>query len=278
MPRQPTGNPRGRPRGSGSGVGDEAPRLTVRLPFALYARLEAFAETYKYHRGDPLLAGCVREMITFCLDHADICRQPEMIPTPPRDHGDTFRQPKPQRFTAAQERSEYSRQPRNTPMSSEGTGEATGGSVRQPEKSPQQVVQWHSIDSRLPEKIPGAPEGTGDIFGQPKNGTSPVPQAPRTQYRQPEKSPTFDTTRFFLGALCSEAHRYQGQAHSLRYLAGDQHCVPCRRERNRRYNAAKRERQTWQQTTPQRGEPRRTPWPAHRWGAQGVAKLTSSAA
>ena len=63
MPRQPTGNPPGRPRGSGLGTGEDAPRLTIRLPQALHARLEAYAEQAHYHRGAPPLAPCIREAI-----------------------------------------------------------------------------------------------------------------------------------------------------------------------------------------------------------------------
>jgi hypothetical protein len=218
------------------------------LPADLYARLEAFAEQYRYHRGDPPLAVCVREMVTFCLDHADIFRQPIISTTPPVDHGESFRQSKTPRSTAAQERSEYSRQPRNVPLPSAGPGDT----FRQPKNNPKQVVQWHHIDDRQPVNIPVASECPRDIYRLSENLTSPALQGHRTHYRQPENTPTFDTTRFFLGELCSEAHRYQGQEHSLRYLSGDQNCVTCRRERNRRYNAAKRERQVWRTTTPQR--------------------------
>ena len=174
MPRQPTD----RPRGTGRGVGDEAPRLTVRLPADVHERLHAFAEQYRAHRGDPPLAVCVREMIVFCLDHPDLFRRSE-----------------------------------------------------------------NALQSA---------EEAASISWQPETITAPAPQGYRPHYRRPEKAPDFDATRYFVGVLCLEGHRYQGQAGSLRYLRGHQNCVTCRRERNQRYNARKRERQAWQQTTPQR--------------------------
>ena len=69
MPRQPTGRPRGRPKGSGE-LGEQT-RLTVRIPLALYERLQAFAEGRVYTRGAPQLAICVREAIEEYL----ACRQ-----------------------------------------------------------------------------------------------------------------------------------------------------------------------------------------------------------
>lgn len=146
---------------NGRTEGERMPRLTVRLPRDLYARLEAFAAQYRSHHGAPPLAGCVREMVTFCLDHPDLFRQAVIVP-------------------------------------------------------------------------------------------SPVPQGHRRYYRQPETSPTFDTQRFFVGALCPQRHQYQDSGGSLRYGSGEQVCVTCRRERNARYNARKRERQAWKQTAPQR--------------------------
>jgi hypothetical protein len=81
MPRKPTGRPRGRPVGSGK-LGEEGTdhtRLTVRIPTPLYTRLEAFAETDRYHHGNPRLADYVRK----ALEHYLVCphrRQTENIP------------------------------------------------------------------------------------------------------------------------------------------------------------------------------------------------------
>jgi hypothetical protein len=135
MPRQPTGNPRGRPRGSGSGVGDDAPRLTVRLPRDLYASLETFAETYKYHRGDPPLSVCVREMVAFCLAHPGIFRQTINVPR----HGESFWQTE----------STYYRQTENAPIPPESIGE----SKRQTENVPTLPLD-HGEPSRQTENVP----------------------------------------------------------------------------------------------------------------------------
>ena len=158
--------------------GERMPRLTVRLPRDLYARLEAFAAQYRSHRGAPPLAGCVREMVTFCLDHPDLFRPP--------------------------------------------------------------------IHAQEPA------EEAASIAWQAETITAPAPQGSRPHYRRPENAPDFDATRYFVGVLCLAGHRYQGQEGSLRYLRGPQNCVTCRRERNQRYNARRRERQAWQQTMPQR--------------------------
>jgi hypothetical protein len=57
MPRRPTGTPRGRRLG----IGDEAPRLTVRFPPAVFARLQAFVDTATGPRGAPRWrCGCGR--------------------------------------------------------------------------------------------------------------------------------------------------------------------------------------------------------------------------
>jgi hypothetical protein len=193
MPRSSTGTPCGRPPSSRLGVGNQVPRLRVRFPPALYARLEAFATQSRSHRGDPSLAVCVRDMVTFCLDHPDLFQQPVSVSPPASE---LFRRP---------------------------------------------------------EKAPAPATEVAVISWQPATITAPAPQMYRSHYRQPENAPAFDATRYFVGGLCTAGHRYQGQARSLRYLRGNQNCVTCRRERNQRYNARKRERQSWQQTAPQRG-------------------------
>lgn len=138
MPRQPTGRPRGRPPGSGRGIGEDSPRLTVRLPHDLYARLEAFAEGYRYHRSDPPLAVCVREMMVFCLDHPDVFRQPRNVHQASRDHGGNYRQP---------ENDNY-RQPENVPRSHGGIGEH----IRQPINVPVTPVD-HGGEYRQPDNV-----------------------------------------------------------------------------------------------------------------------------
>ena len=70
MPRKPTGRPAGRPPGTGHL--DNPERITVALPGAMVARLEAYRHGRK-------LAACVREL----LEHALTCpyeRQPQPRP------------------------------------------------------------------------------------------------------------------------------------------------------------------------------------------------------
>ena len=70
MPRQPTGRPVGRPKGS-TKLGEHT-RLTVRIPTALYDRLEAYADGRSFARGgSPQLPACVRE----ALEHYLACPQ-----------------------------------------------------------------------------------------------------------------------------------------------------------------------------------------------------------
>jgi hypothetical protein len=118
MPRQSTGRPRGRPRGSGLGIGDDAPRLTIRLPRDLYASLEAFAERYKYHRGDPPLSVCVREMVAFCLKHPGIFRQTDIV----QGHGENYRQTE----------SQYYRQTENVPVPLKSSGDVMRQTINVP--------------------------------------------------------------------------------------------------------------------------------------------------
>lgn len=85
MPRQPTGRPRGRPVGTGT-LGEQT-RVTVRIPTALYARLEAYAEGRSFARGGtPQFAACVREALEHylaCPQKRQIRPQAEVSPEPP---------------------------------------------------------------------------------------------------------------------------------------------------------------------------------------------------
>jgi len=65
MPRKPTGYPRGRPKGTGKL--DAPQRITVWLSGDLYRQLEAYAEGRHFHRGTPVLASCVRELLVRAL-------------------------------------------------------------------------------------------------------------------------------------------------------------------------------------------------------------------
>src|SRR5215831_2257651 len=74
-----TGNPRGRPKGSGLRLGAQQTRVTIRIPQALYDRLDAYAAGRHFTRGTTQLADCVREL----LEHALACpykRQIKNIP------------------------------------------------------------------------------------------------------------------------------------------------------------------------------------------------------
>src|SRR5262245_21537930 len=66
MPRKPTGRPRGRPVGTGF-LGEQT-RVTIRMPTALSARLEAYTDGRGVARGgSPQLAACVREALEYDL-------------------------------------------------------------------------------------------------------------------------------------------------------------------------------------------------------------------
>ena len=66
MPRKPTGRPTGRP--TGTGHLDNPERITVALPGAMVARLEAYRHGRK-------LSACVREL----LEHALTCPQARTV-------------------------------------------------------------------------------------------------------------------------------------------------------------------------------------------------------
>jgi len=84
MPRQPTGRPRGRPVGTGT-LGEQI-RVTIRIPTALYARLEAYAEGRSFARGGtPQFAACVRE----ALEHYLICPQKRQTQPQPEPETET---------------------------------------------------------------------------------------------------------------------------------------------------------------------------------------------
>src|SRR5262249_49309842 len=89
MARTPTGNPRGRPKGSGrltpAQPGEKAQtRVTVRLPTALYDRLEAFAAGRRCHRGRLQVARWVREALEEYLDRHSQRQTPQTAEAPPQ--------------------------------------------------------------------------------------------------------------------------------------------------------------------------------------------------
>jgi hypothetical protein len=86
MPRKPTGRPRGRPQGTGQL--DNPARLTVWMNGETYARLEAYADGRHYHRGEPQLSSCVRELLV----HALACPYKYQTQNIPVLHMDTNKQ------------------------------------------------------------------------------------------------------------------------------------------------------------------------------------------
>ena len=146
MPRKPTGRPRGRPLGSGVlglGTQDDQRRLALRVPTALYARLEAFAAGRHGHRGSPQLARCVREALTEYLDR-HTKRQTENIPPARVDtHGQT----------------------RNSPQDSRGNLPAEEHNKRQsiiiprPLEQPGERISQPGIAQEDREPVPGAAPG-----------------------------------------------------------------------------------------------------------------------
>lgn len=63
----------------------------------------------------------------------------------------------------------------------------------------------------------------------------------------------FDTTRFVVGELCPQGHRYPETAGSLRYVKGDHDCVTCRSLRSQRYNEHKRAKRRQKAAPQQQG-------------------------
>jgi hypothetical protein len=51
------------------------------------------------------------------------------------------------------------------------------------------------------------------------------------------QTPPYDLAKFALGRLCKQAHDFDGEGHSLRYLKGDKDCMQCRQARSARHAA-----------------------------------------
>ena len=214
MARKPTGNPRGRPRGSGyltpgSVAEDAQARVTIRLPLALYERLEAFAAGRHFHRSSPQLARCIRDAVEEYLERHST-RQPENM----------------------QRRGEKNnRQPQTTPAISPPPALPDGENNRQPQNAPSATLEASARkigdDNRQPEKTHQAP--------QERHGDD---------NRQPETAlPPFDTTRYALGELCVHRHAYHGSGQSLRRLS-DRECLECHAARMRAYRQRRSQRAT----------------------------------
>lgn len=197
MPRKPTGRPAGRPRGTGQLA--DARRITVWLTGEVYDKLHTYAEGRHYHRGDPELAACVRELLT----HALACpykSQTENIPLLPRDGNrqietvlavtaNNYEQI--ETITAAPENNYYE-QIETVPL------------VTEP-------------SSKQIETVPTVAE----------NSSRQIAIVPD----QSETVPDYDSSKYALGVLCGESHDYQGTGQSLRDKKGE--CLECKRKAGR---------------------------------------------
>jgi len=74
-----------------------------------------------------------------------------------------------------------------------------------------------------------------DTKGEPG---SPAPQEPAIMSDTKEE---YDTTRYYLGALCDKDHDCHGSGQTLRRRS-DHHCLECRRERKRNARTKQRQR------------------------------------
>jgi hypothetical protein len=142
MPRKPTGNP----KASGPWIEDDAVRLTVRLPRALYTRLQAYAEGRR-------LAPYIREVLELYLDDKrqtsntpsqapEISRQTEIDPRVSADNKRQAIRILPAEETVAVETEEEIQQIINVPATAQDT-------TRQTEKNTQTrtALSWQTDQS-----------------------------------------------------------------------------------------------------------------------------------
>jgi len=205
MPRKPTGNPRGRPKGTGR-LGEQT-RLTVRIPQALYTRLEAFAEGRSYTRGTPQLAVCVREALEQYLAGSHK-RQTRNIHTADVSHiGQTENTPHHQW--------DIKRQTINVPEVRERPAEVYRTIIGQPTNEHGAVQTQRKTE-------------TEDDKRQTENSTMAI------------SVPPFDHAKYVLGKLCPRGHDYHGTGKSLLRTANSG-CLECDKEkaRERRANRQK---------------------------------------
>lgn len=214
MPRQPTGRPPGRPRGSGQL--DNPTRLTVWLSSETYARLEAYADGRHYHRGDPQLSACVREL----LEHALACPYKNQTQNIPVLHGDNNRpienvlavaqniSEQIETITAAPENNYYE-QIQTVPLVTENISEQI-----ETVSMPAAHKTWPVTDT-VTETVTDTVTVTGHALG-------------------------YDTSRYYLGKLCPRGHDYEGTGQSL-LRQHNQRCRDCENEAKRARYHAKRQ-------------------------------------
>jgi len=190
MPRKPTGRPPGRPPGSGQL--DNPKRITVWLQGETYAKLEAYADGRHYHRGEPQLAVCIRELLV----HALACPYKNQTQNIPVLHG------------------EGNRQIENVLAVAQNTYEQIETITAAPENN-------------YYEQIQTVPMPSENISKQIETFHTPVENISRQIEIVPDQSdtvPAYDTSKFYLGTLCPKGHNFGGTGQSLRR----QHNMSCR--------------------------------------------------
>jgi hypothetical protein len=205
MPRKPTGRPRGRPPGSGQL--DNPTRLTVWMHGETYARLEAYADGRHYHRGEPQLSACVREL----LEHALACPYKNQTQNIPVMHGDN------------------NRPIENVLAVAQNISERIETITAAPENNYYEQIQTIPlVIENISEQIETVPLPAENIYRQ----TEIVPD-------QSDTVPAYDTSRYSLGDLCGQSHDYHDTGQSLRDKKGE--CLECKRkstkERTQRWRA-----------------------------------------
>jgi hypothetical protein len=205
MPRKPTGRPRGRP--AGTGQLNNPKRITVWLPGDVYDKLEAYADGRHYHRGEPQLAVCMREL----LMHALACPYKQQTQNIPVLHGDNNRQIE---TVLSVSQDNYEQIETITAVPENNYYEQT------------QIVP--SVSENIYEQIETVHTPAENISRQIEIVTD-----------QSDTVPAYDTTRYYLGKLCPKGHDFGGTGLSL-LRKHNQRCRECENEGRREKRKAKR--------------------------------------
>jgi hypothetical protein len=200
MPRKPTGRPRGRP--AGTGQLDNPKRITVWLRGETYDKLESYADGRHFHRGEPQLASCMREL----LEHALACPYKNQTQNIPVLHGN------------------INRPIENIPPA--------------PQNNYEQIETITAVpENNYYEQIESVPLVTENISRQIEN----VPVVAENNNGQIETVPPYDTaTRRLSDKLCPRGHDYRGTGKSL-LSRRNNGCLECEREKSREKREAKRQ-------------------------------------
>ena len=206
MPRQPTGRPPGRPPGSGQL--ENPTRLTVWMHGETYARLEAYADGRHYHRGEPQLSACVREL----LEHALACPYKNQTQNIPVLHGDN------------------NRPIENVLAVAQNISEQIETITAAPENNYYEQIQTISlVTENISEQIEKVPTPAENVSRQTEIVTD-----------QSDTVPAYDTTRYYLGKLCPRGHDLNGTGQSL-LRTHNQRCRECENESRREKRQVKRQ-------------------------------------